>query len=288
MANEYTAKDSAGVMSVIQEVYERTDDMGIIEEELSTIMDKWQKSGYGKQAQLLGEMHINEQKGRVSKSFNALTNLTTIADADSTKSVLSTPKKYSEERMQTKANQAHDQLKLKLASHIEEYNKYTNTETQYYQDIEDKKARSKEIGDELSAYAKIYEASGDYWSPWNPIGMLIGGTTPYAAARQAYPELAKEKRKLDLEAYEMNYGRGALHRNNRFHNIKNMHENRIEDVLYSLNLLEEEGAKTSLTLNADGTYNNILEPTEIPEYVDSEFRDEPEPTITTRVPGRGY
>tara|TARA_R110002012_G_scaffold225798_2_gene397781 strand:- start:6178 stop:7047 length:870 start_codon:yes stop_codon:yes gene_type:complete len=289
MANEYTAKDSTGVMSVIAEIYERTEDATIRDEELLKIVDKWSNSGYSKQAKLLADMHIKEQKGGASESFNILANLDKIeSDTDTTKSVLAAPKKYSEERMQTQANQAHEELKLKLASHIEEYNSYANTESSYYQDIEDKKTRSKEISEELSEYANIYEASGDYWSPWNPIGILIGGTTPYAAAQRANPELSQEKRKLDLEAYEMNYGRQALHRNDRFHNMKDMHENSIEDVLYSLNLLEEEGGKTSLTLNEDGTYKNILEDKEIPDYVDPEFGDDPEPTITTRVPGRGY
>ena len=189
--------------------------------------------------------------------------------------------------MQAKAEETHNTMKLKLATHVEELNDYIRREADYYQTIEDKRKRRSDIKGELSEYEDIYEATDEYWSKWNPIGMLIGGKTARRQAQIDNPELVKEKRELDSEIYEMNYGRGALHRNTRFYNMKSLHEDKLTDALASLNLLEGD-IKTTIVQNEDGTYKNILDDEEIPEYVDPEFDTPMEPTITTRVPGRGY
>ena len=85
----------------------------------------------------------------------------------------------------------------------------------------------------------------------------------------------------------MNYGRRSLLRYEQFYNMKSLFEDKLIDALAGLNLLEGD-AKTSIAQNVDGTYKNILDEEEIPEYISPEFGTSAEPTITTRVPGRGY
>ena len=282
-----TAKDTTGVMTILDNVYGKTEDLDIREDLLLEHIKKMSDAGYVEQAKLLSSMHISEQEGGVSDRFNQLNILTNITDTDTTKSEVAIPKTYSEERMQTKAEETHNAMRLKLATHIEEYNDYVMRENEYYEDIESKKEARLDINKELSEYEDIYEATGEYWSKWNPIGMLIGGKTARRQASISNPELVAEKRKLDAEIYEMNYGKGALHRNHQFYNLKSLHEDKLIDALASLNLLEGD-VKTSVVQNVDGTYKNILDDEEIPEYVDPEFDTPMEPTITTRVPGRGY
>ena len=258
-------QDSLNAMSILERVYSQTQNQELREKELTEYIDKLKERGKTEIIDYLSTMHINEG---ASENFSAFASTFKI-DPNKTDSLKFSPsgqvKNYRDQETQAKANMLSSELYSDLNKSIDEYNRLTLTQREYFDTIEEKEERRDIINQELDEYQSVISQADDrksvfqqeYWSRLNPIGMLVGGKTARMQALFDNPDLVDEKRQLDDDIYQMKYGENSIYRDDNFSLAYKVAEDNIDDILNSLRVLEGDLTKTQLEINVDGTYKNI-------------------------------
>tara|TARA_R110002012_G_scaffold58363_4_gene151427 strand:+ start:4823 stop:5623 length:801 start_codon:yes stop_codon:yes gene_type:complete len=258
-------KDSLNAVSILNKVYESTEDNTLREEELQEFMELLESKGKKDLVNILSGMHIKEGASDEFSVFASTFNLDS-GVGDSTKfSSSGEVKTYRDERTQTKAENLSSELSLDLNTSIDKYNQMLLITKENEKTLQEKRDRREVINQELDEYQSVISEADDrnpvfqqeYWSRLNPIGMMVGGKTARIQTLQDNPDLVSEKRKLDDEIYQSTYGPSALHRDDVFNKQFAVTKDEIQDIINSLNIIEGDQTKTQLQINEDGTYKNI-------------------------------